>query len=38
MQAAGEKTRGRPDNKLEGPGDRPKSAEEIAQTARDHDE
>ena len=39
MQAAGEKTRTAPGQQAgQGPGDRPKSAEEIAQTGRDHAE
>ncbi len=39
MQAAGEKTRAAPGQQAgRGPGYRPKSTEEIAQTGRDHDE
>ena len=37
MEAAGDKTPG-PSARAEGPGDHPKSADEMAQTARDHGE
>ena len=39
MQAAGEKTQAPPGQQARrGPGDHQKSAEEMAQTGRDHDE
>jgi RND family efflux transporter MFP subunit len=38
MQAAGEKTRGPSARRAEGPKDHPKSADEMAQTGRDHGE
>ncbi len=39
MEAAGEKTQASPGQQAEqGPGDHPKSADEMAQTGRDHDE
>ncbi len=38
MEAAGEKTKGPPAQRAEGPSVHPKSAPEMAQTGRDHEE